>query len=240
MLTYGRLAKLALPVAVPGTLYLMSGTVFAASDTKESDPSLMVDELSLYTSPHSQVNYVEAEVGHVEQGVSVLRKSAEPYTKWCQEKTTYALDKTEEFYKTVEPGVDTSLRTIKDTYDFLNDPPPEFYPSVGVVGFSGILGLYLAKGKFVIFVFFLFDQWLLFSLLLRMTGAVFLHLFSGCRVKRLLFPGGLMTLSASLFYPQHAAYVVKAGKEQISSWGSQGRILFQGLWKGKSSAKEEK
>uniref|UniRef100_A0A3B4EAQ0 MICOS complex subunit n=1 Tax=Pygocentrus nattereri TaxID=42514 RepID=A0A3B4EAQ0_PYGNA len=232
MLTYGRLAKLALPVAVPGTLYLMSGTVFAASDTKESDPSLMVDEdlppicsdnekseditgrqkslhfdLSLYTSPHSQVNYVEAEVGHVEQGVSVLRKSAEPYTKWCQEKTTYALDKTEEFYKTVEPGVDTSLRTIKDTYDFLNDPPPEFYPSVGVVGFSGILGLYLAKG---------------------------------CRVKRLLFPGGLMTLSASLFYPQHAAYVVKAGKEQISSWGSQGRILFQGLWKGKSSAKEEK
>ncbi|KAL7835433.1 hypothetical protein SRHO_G00277800 [Serrasalmus rhombeus] len=207
MLTCGRLAKLALPVAVPGTLYLMSGTVFAASDTKESDPSLLVDELSLYTSPHSQVNYVEAEVGHVEQGVSVLRKSAEPYTKWCQEKTTYALDKTEEFYKTVEPGVDTSLRTIKDTYDFLNDPPPEFYPSVGVVGFSGILGLYLAKG---------------------------------CRVKRLLFPGGLMTLSASLFYPQHAAYVVKAGKDQISSWGSQGRILFQGLWKGKSSAKEEK
>ncbi|XP_072545409.1 apolipoprotein O, b isoform X2 [Salminus brasiliensis] len=207
MLNSGKLVKVALPVAVPGTLYLMTGKVLAASDSEESHPPLMVDELSLYTTPHSQVKYVDSKVGHMEQGVASLRKSAEPYTTWCQEKISNGMDKAEEFYKTIEPGIDASTRTVKESYEFLNNPPSEFYPSVGGVGFSGILGLYLAKG---------------------------------CRVKRLLYPAGLMTLSASLFYPQHAASVAKVGKDQLSSWGSQGRTLLEDLWKGKSSASKEK
>ncbi|XP_007249038.2 apolipoprotein O, b isoform X1 [Astyanax mexicanus] len=206
MLNSGRLLKAALPVAVSGTLYLMSGTVLAASDAEDSRPSLMVDELSLYTTPQSQAKYVEQEVGHVEQGVASLRKSAEPYTSWCQEKISYGMDRAEVFYKTIEPGVDTSIQTVKESYEFLSNPPPGFYPSVGIVGFSGILGLYLAKS---------------------------------CRVKRLLYPAGLMTLSASLFYPQHAASVAKISKDQISSWVSQGPTFAESLWKRKSDSKEK-
>lgn len=33
---------------------------------------------------------------------------------------------------------------------------------------------------------------------------------TGSRVKRLMFPTGLMALSASMFYPQHAASVARA------------------------------
>lgn len=44
--------------------------------------------------------------------------------------------------------------------------------------------------------------------------------FLGGRVKRFLFPTGLMTLSASVFYPQHAATLAKASRtsERLQDW----------------------
>ncbi|XP_053530905.1 apolipoprotein O, b isoform X1 [Ictalurus punctatus] len=205
MLNIRRLVKVALPLTFPGSLYLTSGRVFASSKNEESNSSLITDELSLYTTPHSRVRHVKPEVGHVEQTIASVRKSAEPYTTWCQEKTSYALDKAEKYYKTIEPGINTSIQTVRDTSEFLINPPSKFYPSVGAVGFSAILGLYLAKGG---------------------------------RVKRLLFPTGLMTLSASMFYPQHAASLAKEAKVQISRLGSQTRVLLEDVWKGKSPGKE--
>ncbi|KAF7691649.1 apolipoprotein O, b [Silurus meridionalis] len=206
MLNSGRLLKVALPLALPGSLYLVSGRVFAAGENDKSDSSPITDELSLYTTPHSPVYSAKAEVGHVEKTVASLRKSAEPYTAWCQEKTSYALNKAEEYYTTMEPGINASVQTVRDTYEFLMNPPPEFYPSAGAVGFSAILGLYLANGG---------------------------------RVKRLLFPTGLMALSASMFYPQHTASLAKETKDKIYSLASQTRVFLEDLWKNKLPGKQK-
>ncbi|KAL1248636.1 hypothetical protein QQF64_021954 [Cirrhinus molitorella] len=202
----GKIAKVVLPVSVPGALGLMSATVFAASEAKENNTTLMTDELSLYDTPEPQLRYEEPEVGHVEQGVASLRKTVEPYLSWCQDKTQFAMEKVQSYYKTLEPGVNTTQSIVKDVYVFLNDPPSDFYTSVGIIGFSGILGLYLAKGS---------------------------------RVKRLMFPTGLMALSASMFYPQHAASVARTTKHYIFSWGSEGRVVLEELLRGKSSSKDK-
>lgn len=71
-------------------------------------------------------------------------------------------------------------------------------------------------------------------------SAIFgLYLAKGGRVKRLLFPAGLMTLSASMFYPQHAASLAKEAKEQIFSVGSQTRVLLEDVWKKTSPGNEK-
>uniref|UniRef100_A0A8C7TXQ4 MICOS complex subunit n=1 Tax=Oncorhynchus mykiss TaxID=8022 RepID=A0A8C7TXQ4_ONCMY len=104
---------------------------------------------------------LESEAGPVEQGVAELRKWAEPFTDQCQV-----------YLFLSDVCIEPIIWNKMGTYEFLKDPPPDLYPRVGVVGFSGFLGLYLAKGS---------------------------------RVKRLVFPVGLMALSASMFYPQQAA-----------------------------------
>ncbi|CAB1349876.1 unnamed protein product [Coregonus sp. 'balchen'] len=127
MSNVGKLVPLS--AAVSGVLGLMTGTatVLATSEVKKKPAaqSLSIEELpSLYVTPEPQLRYVEPE----ETGL-------------------VALEKAEEVYRTVEPTVSASIRTVRETYEFLSDPPPDLYPSVGVIGFSGFLGLYLAKGN---------------------------------------------------------------------------------------------
>nr|XP_006628060.1 PREDICTED: MICOS complex subunit MIC26 [Lepisosteus oculatus] len=128
--------KVAWLAAVPGGLSLAEGRVCAASEDKQECAPLRTDELSLYTTPQQKYKFVEPEVSQLEQGVSVLRRSAEPYTSWCQGVCTAA-----------RPKIGSSVQLGKDSYEFLKDPPPGFYPRAGVIGFAGILGLFLARGS---------------------------------------------------------------------------------------------
>uniref|UniRef100_A0A8V0XFE2 MICOS complex subunit n=1 Tax=Gallus gallus TaxID=9031 RepID=A0A8V0XFE2_CHICK len=124
--------------ATPVSLSLLSIQVYAASSEKETSKKelLKIDELSLYSSPARETKYVENPQTQLEEGVSQLRHAMEPYTAWCQDLYAKAMPKLE---KAVEHG--------REGCEFLQNPPAGFYPRLGVIGFAGILGLFLARGS---------------------------------------------------------------------------------------------
>ncbi|XP_056247014.1 MICOS complex subunit MIC26-like [Seriola aureovittata] len=158
--------------AMPGTLSLLPITVFAGGDEeKETTTTLHLDELSLYTAPQQKSRYVEPEAGQLEQSVATLRNVVEPYTTWCQGT-----------YNKIKPKVQSFVQCGSDTYDYLKNPPKDFYPRAGVIGFTGVLGVLLARGS---------------------------------RIKKLIYPAALMTVSTSLYYPEQAAAIAKSSGDSV-------------------------
>ncbi|XP_029380254.1 MICOS complex subunit MIC26-like [Echeneis naucrates] len=124
---------------MPGAPSLLPITVFAAAGDGKEEPTARVslDELSLYTAPRQRESrYAAPEAGQLERSVATVRSLAEPYTSWFR--VTY--DK-------IKPKVQSVVQSGTDTYDYLKNPPKDFYPRAGVIGFTGVLGLVLARGS---------------------------------------------------------------------------------------------
>ncbi|NXK08114.1 MIC26 protein, partial [Herpetotheres cachinnans] len=133
--------------------------------------------LSLYSSPARETKYVENPQTQLEEGVSRLRHVMEPYTAWCQALCS-------DFFS--------------EGCEFLQNPPAGFYPRLGVIGFAGIVGLFLARGS---------------------------------KIKKLVYPAGLMGIGASMYYPQQAVAIAKVAGTQLYDWSLQGYIAVESLWK---------
>ncbi|XDV21664.1 hypothetical protein PO909_026728 [Leuciscus waleckii] len=180
---------------VSGTLGLISTSVLAAADDKPST-TLSVDELSLYTTTAQKIQHVEPETGPVEEAVSTLRKLAEPYVTWCQQTASSAKHTVQGVYGTVKPKVDGTVQFGQNSYAYLKNPPPEFYPRAGIIGFAGILGLFLGRGS---------------------------------RLKRLVYPTGLMAVGASMYYPQEAVTIAKNTGDSIYELALQAYVSVEKL-----------
>ncbi|XP_077199147.1 MICOS complex subunit MIC26 isoform X2 [Paroedura picta] len=125
-------------VAAPASLSFLAVRVHAAALENETSKRnlLKVDELSLYTSPKPKSKYVEDQQSQLEDGICYLRHSLEPYTAWFQN-----------VYEKVLPGAEKAVEYGKEGCDFLKNPPPGFYPRLGVIGFAGVVGLFLSRGS---------------------------------------------------------------------------------------------
>ncbi|XP_042284741.1 MICOS complex subunit MIC26-like [Thunnus maccoyii] len=204
--------------AMPAALTLLPVTVFAATGdgVKEAAPSsgekeatpgdehkeaaaenghkeaaapLIRDELSLYTAPPPlKTRYVEHEAGQLEQNVATVRRAIEPYTAWCQGA-----------YGKIKPKVQEVVQFGNDSYAYLKNPPKDFYPRAGVIAFSGVLGLFLARGS---------------------------------RIKKLVYPAGLMTVSTSLYYPEKAAAIAKSTGDSMYDSAVQSFAAVEKMFKG--------
>ncbi|XP_067295778.1 apolipoprotein O, a isoform X2 [Pseudorasbora parva] len=187
--------KVAGVAGLSGTLGLISASVLAAAADDKPSSTLSVDELSLYTRPPQQkIQYVEPEKGSVEESISSLRTLVEPYASWCQG-----------VYGTVKPKVDGTVQFGQNSYAYLKDPPPEFYPRAGVIGFAGILGLFLGRGS---------------------------------RLKRLIYPTGLMAVGASMYYPKEAVTVAKNTGDSIYDLALQAYVAVEKLIKDTPASKK--
>ncbi|XP_069034089.1 MICOS complex subunit MIC26-like [Embiotoca jacksoni] len=159
--------------AMPGALRLWPVSVVAAAGDGESEAPAPVnrDDLSLYGGPRPESRYVEHEAGQLEEKVAAVRRTVEPYTAWCQGA-----------YDRVKPRIRSAVRFGRDSYTYLKNPPNDFYPRAGVIGLTGVLGLFLARGS---------------------------------RIKRLLYPAGLVAASTALYYPEQAAAIARSGGDSV-------------------------
>uniref|UniRef100_A0A8C2C9J4 MICOS complex subunit n=1 Tax=Cyprinus carpio TaxID=7962 RepID=A0A8C2C9J4_CYPCA len=110
-------------------------------------------------------------------------------------------------YGTVKPKVDSTVQFGQNSYVYLKNPPPEFYPRAGVIGLAGILGLFLGRGS---------------------------------RLKKVIYPTGLMAVAASMYYPQEAVTIAKNTGDTVYDLALQAYVAVEKLIKDKPASKKDR
>uniref|UniRef100_A0A8B9Q0X1 MICOS complex subunit n=1 Tax=Apteryx owenii TaxID=8824 RepID=A0A8B9Q0X1_APTOW len=210
--------------ATPVSLGLLSVQVYASSSEKETSKKelLKINELSLYSSPARETKYVENPQTQLEEGVSHLRHVMEPYTAWCQDLYAKAMPKLE---KAVEHG--------REGCEFLQNPPPGFYPRLGVIGFAGIIGLFLARGSKI--------KKVVYPIGFMGIGASLYYPQQAVAIAKMLTNAVHPELEQHVSVPKTS---LVAGT-QLYDWSLQGYIAVESLWrdnpkKKKSGKKSDK
>ncbi|KAM9844716.1 MICOS complex subunit MIC26-like [Aulostomus maculatus] len=180
---------------MPGVRSFSPVTVFADSGDTDREARLNRDELSLYAAPQPRCRHVEPEAGHVERSVASLRTRVEPYLVWCRDT-----------YGKVHPQIRNAVQLGGDTYDYLKNPPKDFYPRAAVIGFTGILGIFLARGS---------------------------------RIKKIIYPAGLVTLSASLYYPEQAVNIARSTGDSVYDCAVQSYVAVEKMLNPPSKGEQE-
>ncbi|XP_016102257.1 apolipoprotein O, a [Sinocyclocheilus grahami] len=73
---------------------------------------------------------------------------------------------------------------------------------------------------------------------LSFLGIFFLS-FQGSRLKKLIYPTGLMAVAASMYYPQEAVTVAKNTGDTVYDWALQAYVAVEKLIKGKPASKKD-
>uniref|UniRef100_A0A672R082 MICOS complex subunit n=1 Tax=Sinocyclocheilus grahami TaxID=75366 RepID=A0A672R082_SINGR len=67
---------------------------------------------------------------------------------------------------------------------------------------------------------------------------IFFLSFQGSRLKKLIYPTGLMAVAASMYYPQEAVTVAKNTGDTVYDWALQAYVAVEKLIKGKPASKK--
>ncbi|XP_024287219.1 MICOS complex subunit MIC27 isoform X2 [Oncorhynchus tshawytscha] len=113
---------------------MTSFQVYAMSEDKTETVRLSPRELSIYAPDPTATHYMDEQPGDLHSGLGVVRVGLRPYVRAVKNANS-----------SVKVGAVTVYTAGLDTYEFLSDPPPGFFPRVSVITVSGLAGLILAR-----------------------------------------------------------------------------------------------
>ncbi|NXX29381.1 MIC27 protein, partial [Nicator chloris] len=109
-------------------------TVYAATEKESKSQLVKPDKLPIYRAPPPKSKYIEEQPGYLQQQLWALRTTTGRYFGWSQS-----------VYVCVKNGIMDSIQFGKDAYDYLNNPPPDFFPKAAVITLLGLGGVVLAR-----------------------------------------------------------------------------------------------